>query len=40
MSLKSDARKQAQEVIFRKIAKRIHLKIFFNNIPVSKADSK
>ena len=39
MSFSPDPRKQAQEVIFsRKATKKIHPKIFFNNIPVSKAD--
>ena len=39
--LQPDPTKQAQEVIFtRKTTKKIHSKIFFNNIPVSKADSQ
>ena len=39
MSFIPDPTKQAQEVIFsRKATKNIHPKIFFNNIPVSKAD--
>ena len=34
-----DPKKQAQEVIFsRKTTKKIHPKIFFNNIPVSKTN--
>ena len=41
MSFNPDPTKQAQEVIFsRKTTKKIHPKIFFNNIPVSKADSQ
>ena len=41
MDFKPDPTKQAQEVIFlRKITKKIHPKIFSNNIPVSKADSQ
>ena len=41
MSFNHDPTKQAQEVIFsRKTTKKIHPKIFFNNIPVSKADSQ
>ena len=41
MSFNPDPTKQAQEVIFsRKTSKKIHPKIFFNNIPVSKADSQ
>ena len=41
MNFKPDPTKQAQEVIFsRKTTKKIHPKIFFNNIPVSKADSQ
>ena len=39
MSLNPDPTKQAQDVIFsRNTTKKIHPKIFFNNIPVSKAD--
>ena len=39
--LQPDPTKQAQEVIFtRKTTKKIHSKIFFNNIPVSKANSQ
>ena len=41
MNINSYLTKQAQEVIFsRKITKKIHPKIFFYNIPVSKADSQ
>ena len=41
MSFNPDSAKQAKEVIFsRKTTKKIHPKIFFNNIPVSKADSQ
>ena len=41
MSFNPDPTKQAQEVIFsRKTTKKIHPKIFFNNIPVSKANSQ
>ena len=41
MSFNPDPTKQAQEVIFsRKTAKKIHPKIFFNIIPVSKTDSQ
>ena len=41
MSFNPDPTRQAQEVIFsRKTSKKIHLKTFFNNIPVSKADSQ
>ena len=41
MSFNSDPTKQAQKAIFsRKTTKKIYLKIFFNNIPVSKADSQ
>ena len=41
MSFNPDPPKQAQEVIFsRKTTRKIHPKIFFNNIPVSKADSQ
>ena len=41
MIFKPEPTKQAQEVIFsRKTTKKIHPKIFFNNIPVSKADSQ
>ena len=41
MSFNLDPTKQAQGVIFsRKTTKKIHPKIFFNNIPVSKADSQ
>ena len=39
MSFNLDSTKQAQEVIFsRKSTKKIHPKIFFNNIPVMKTD--
>ena len=39
MDFKPDPTKQAQEVIFlRKITKKIHPKIFSNNVTVSKAD--
>ena len=41
MSFNSDPTKQAQKAIFsRKTTKKIYLKIFFNNIPVSKTDSQ
>ena len=41
MSFNPDPTKQAQKVIFRrKISKKIDPKIFFNNIPVSKAHSQ
>ena len=41
MSFSLNPTKQAQEVIFTtKTTKKIHPKIFFNNIPVSKADSQ
>ena len=41
MSFNPDLTKQAQEIIFsRKTTKKVHPKIFFNNIPVSKADSQ
>ena len=41
MSFNHDPKKQAQEVISsRKTTKKIHPKIFFNNIPVTKADSQ
>ena len=41
MSFNTDPTKQAQEDTFnRKTTKKIHPKIFFNNIPVSKADSQ
>ena len=41
MSFNPDPTKQAQEVIFsRKTNKKIHPKIFFSNIPVSKVDSQ
>ena len=41
MSFNPDPTKQAQQVIFsRTTTKKIHPKIFFNNIPVSKADSQ
>ena len=41
MGFNPDPTKQAQEVIFsRKSTKKIHLKICFNNIPVSKGDSQ
>ena len=41
MSFNPDPTKQAQDVIFsRKTSKKIHPKIFFNNIPVSKVDSQ
>ena len=40
MSFNPDPTEQTQEVIFsRKATKKIHPKILFNNIPVSKADS-
>ena len=38
--LQPDPTKQAQEVsLRRKTTKKIHIKIFFNNIPVIKVDS-
>ena len=41
MSLKPDPTKQAQEAIFkRKTAKKIHLKIFFSDITVSRTNFK
>ena len=41
MNFHPDPTKQAQEVIFtRKTTKKIHLKIFLNNITGSKADSQ
>ena len=41
MSFNPDPTKQAQEVIFnRKTNKKIHPKIFFNNIPINKANSQ
>ena len=41
MSFNPEPTKQAQEVIFcRKTTKKIHPKIFFNNIPVGKAGSQ
>ena len=41
MSFKSDPKKLAQEVIFsRKTIKKIHPKMFVNDIPVSIADSQ
>ena len=41
MSFNPDPTKQAQEVIFsRETTKKIHPKIFFNNIQISKADSQ
>ena len=41
MSFNPDPIKQAREVIFsRKTTKKIHAKIFFNNMPVCKADSQ
>ena len=41
MSFNPDPTKQAQEVIFnRKTTKGTRPKIFFNDIPVSKADSQ
>ena len=41
MRFNPDPTKQAQEVIFsRKTTKKIHPKLLFNNIPVSKADSQ
>ena len=41
MSFNPDPTKKAQEIIFsRKTSKKIHLKTFFKNIPVSKADSQ
>ena len=41
MSFNPDPTEQTQEVIFsRKTPTKIHSKIFFNNIPVSKADSQ
>ena len=40
MSFNSDPTKQALEAIFsRKTTKKIYPKTFFNNVPVSKADS-
>ena len=39
MSFNTDPKKQAEKVIFsREATKKIHPKIFFNNIPVTKAD--
>ena len=41
MSINPDPTKQAQEVIFcKESTKKIHPKIFFNNTPVSKANSQ
>ena len=41
MSLNPDPAKQVQEVVFsKKTTKKIHIKMFFNNIPVNKADSQ
>ena len=41
MSFNPDPTKQAQEVIFsRMTTKKFHSKIFFNNIPVTKANSQ
>ena len=40
MSFNSDQMKQDQEVICSSKSKKIHRKIFFNNIPVSKVDSQ
>ena len=41
INFKSDLTKRAQEIILsRRTAKKILRKIFFNNIPVSKADSQ
>ena len=41
MSFNPDLTKQAQEIIFsRKTTTKVHPKIFFNKIPVSKADSQ
>ena len=41
ITFKPDSTKQAQDVIFcRKTIKKIKSKIFFNNIPISKADSQ
>ena len=41
MNFNPDPTKHAQEVIFsKKTTKKIHPKIFFDNIPVSKADSQ
>ena len=41
MSFNPEPTKQAQEVIFsRKTTKKIHPKIFFNNVPVSEAYSQ
>ena len=41
IGFKPNPTKQAQEVIFsRKTSKKIHPKIFFNDVPVSKADSQ
>ena len=40
MSFNFDQMKQDQEVICSSKSKKIHHKIFFNNIPVSKVDSQ
>ena len=41
MNFNPDPTKQIQEAIFsRKTTKKIYPKIFFNNVPVSKADSQ
>ena len=41
MNFNPDPTKQTQEAIFsRKTTKKIYPKIFFNNVPVSKADSQ
>ena len=41
MNFNPDPTKQTQEAIFsRKTTKKIYPKIFFNNVPVSKADSE
>ena len=41
MNFNPDPKKQTQEAIFsRKTTKKIYPKIFFNNVPVSKADSQ
>ena len=39
MSFNTDSEKQSQEVMFsRKTTKKVHPKMFFNNIPVSERD--
>ena len=41
ISFNSDPKKQVEEVIFsRKTAKKVHRKVFFENIPVNKVDSQ